>query len=108
MIYVLIDKNFCAAVNRSFSLFFNHRILLRGDMACMGVPVALYKDFPRSEPFKKFASFLARLSDQTMAFPSGTPFLSIGIMLCMAELKQIHFTSCFFGCIFSFRKFLSK
>src|SRR5919205_3226541 len=102
-----MDKNFFVAVKRSLSLFFIQVILLRGDMACMGVPVALYSDLPRSELFKSSASFFARLSDHTMALPIGTPFLSIGNTLCIAELKQILTTSYFLGWIFSFRKFLS-
>src|SRR5215203_962970 len=107
MIYVLIDKNFFVAAKRSVSLFFSHVILLSGDIACMGVPVALYKLLPRSAFFKSFASCFARLSDHTIALPSGTPFLSIGNTLCIAELKQILITWYFFEWIFSFKKFFS-
>src|SRR3982751_4260874 len=92
MMYVLIAKNFCVAAKRSGSLFFSHLILLSGDMACMGVPVALYNCLPRSEFFRSPASFFARLSDHTIALPSGTPFPSIGNTLCMAELKQMQST----------------
>src|SRR3982751_676857 len=102
-----MDKNFFEAEKRSLSLFFNQVILLRGDMACMGVSVVLYSDFPSSEFFNSSASFFARLSDHTMALPIGTPCLSIGNTLCMAELKQMLTTLCFFGWIFSFKKFLS-
>src|SRR5438309_2227461 len=95
--YVFMDRNFCVAAKWSLSLFFSQVILLSGDMACIGVPVFRYKAFPRAEFFRSVASFLARLSDQAIAFPSGTPFLSIDTTLCMAELKQMDTTSNFLG-----------
>ena len=88
-----MERNFFVAEKRSLSLFFSQVILLRGDMACIGVPVVLYKDLPSAEFFKSSASFLARLSDQTIALPSGTPFLSMGNTLCIAELKQMLITN---------------
>src|SRR5207253_5637156 len=103
MMYVLMDKNFFVEEKRCFSLLFSQRILFSGDIACMGVPVDLYKVLPKSAFFKSFASFFARLSDHTIALPSGTPFLSIGKTLCMAELKQMLITWYLFEWIFSFK-----
>src|SRR6185437_1236051 len=101
-----MERNFLVWLKRSGSLFFIHAIFTRGDIGCIGVPVAAYISRPSSDDFNSLASFLPRLSAQVIAFPKGTPFLSTASKLCIDELKQIQLTLYFLGLTHSLIRFL--
>src|SRR6185437_2520261 len=84
-----MEMNLCALLNSSGLFSLSQMSLQKGDIACSGVPVAVYIAILSGLARSFLATGQLRLSAQVIIGADGSQFLTTMIKLCMALLKPM-------------------